>query len=439
MALLCIEPTFDFEADHEVVKMSKASTRHKQLYIKRSDYTRIRSARDWTWGKGIEGATPHHALRAAARTCLAKGVVEAQEDMPSIVCMSKQGDKGTRRKPVIAHIIRGTKVAGSLSEVETTADEANESCSFSDSELSSSRDHPVCNPQVALPELALEQADWPALHVCAVQESPPVDRSRPSHLEIAHRFVGESLDEQAATEWLCKRKEIATAAKREASLWKTFFKKSRHRPNAARKAKSRKQVVVAQARAEKLEALPTIAIPACVEHPRIEADSDSVKLARAAARHRKLHIKRSEFTRPRSARDWTWGKNIEGARPHHAVRAALRTRLAKGAVESCGDMPSIVCMSKTGDKGTRRKPAIARMVLNGEAEQTDVVGKNSIDFCPVLGKTETGDSSHQQADESHDSLRVCDEVVSAPEFADAVFISTFESEQVQARSRCVIA
>jgi len=44
-------------------------------------------------------------VRAAARTCLARGVVESQEDMPSIVHMSKPGDKGARRKPAVAHAV----------------------------------------------------------------------------------------------------------------------------------------------------------------------------------------------------------------------------------------------------------------------------------------------------------------------------------------------
>jgi len=109
MASLGFEP-LDFEADREVAKMARASVRATNLHIKRMERTRARDARDWTFGKGIEGAKPHHSVRAAARTCLAKGVVESQEDMPSIVRMSPTETKGVRRKPAVARPVRGAKV-----------------------------------------------------------------------------------------------------------------------------------------------------------------------------------------------------------------------------------------------------------------------------------------------------------------------------------------
>lgn len=422
MAPLCSQPTFDFEADHEVVKMGRAAMRHRKLYIKRSEYTRIRSARDWIWGKGIEGAKPHHAVRAATRTCLAKGGVGAQEDMPSIVCMSKPGDKVTRRKPVIAHMIRGTKAADNLSDFETTADEADESCSGLESESWCSHASPVCSPRSVLAIPAPEHMDWPALHIDSSSELEAVDESRPSHLEIALRFVEESINEQAAMRQLCARKETIASAEREASLWKTTFKKRRQRQSTA---------TMAPAHTETMEPLPMIESTQFLACLSSVADHEDVKLERAATRHRKLYIKRSEFTRPRSERDWTWGSSIEDAKPHRAVRAAVRARLSKGAVESHEDMPSIVCLQKLGDKGTRRKPAVTRMVCNTTVARMDAINAASLHVNPVLSEIETGDRSSQQTIPA----------VSAAEFLllDAPHALPEEGEQVKKQTWCVIA
>merc|ERR1712232_229863 len=128
----------------EIAKMRQAFVRHRKLHIKRSEFTRPRSARDWTWGKAIEISKPHHALRAATRTCLAKGAVEADDDMPSISFMSKRGDKGTRRKPAIAHVVHGSKVLDSLSDIETTADEADADADGFDTEFASSEEFLSC-------------------------------------------------------------------------------------------------------------------------------------------------------------------------------------------------------------------------------------------------------------------------------------------------------
>jgi len=435
MAPLCSQPTFDFEADHEVVKMGRAAVRHRKLYIKQSECTRIRSARDWSWGKGIEGAKPHHAVRAATRTCLAKGGVGAQEDMPSIVSMSKQGDKGARRKPAIAHMVRGTKAVDNLSDVDTTADEADESCSGLGSEPWCRHDSPVCSPRRVLAIPAPEQMDWPALHVDASNKLEAVDESRSSHLEIALRFVEESLNEQAAMGRLRARKETIAFAEREASLWKTTFKKRRQRPRAA---------TMAPAHTETMEPLPmiestqNIRFSACLSSETDHVDVD-VKLERAATRHRKLFIKRSEFTRSRSARDWTWGSSIEGATPHRAVRAAVRARLSKGAVESHEDMPSIVCLGRLGDKGTRREPGVARMMRNTIIARMDAINATSLHVNPVLSKIETGDRSRQQTHDPEQSLQECIPAISAAEFLSAPYTFLEEGEQVKKQTWCVIA
>merc|ERR1712232_663541 len=88
-----------------------------------------------------------------------------------------------------------------------------------------------------------------------------------------------------------------------------------------------------------------------------------------------------------------WGKAIEGAKPHHAARAALRTRLAQGAVQSHGDMPSIVYVSKLDNKGPRRKPAIADMVLGNQA--IDVISAKKSDLDALADEVETSADSRQ--------------------------------------------
>mmetsp|Transcript_18383 Transcript_18383/g.40198 ORF Transcript_18383/g.40198 Transcript_18383/m.40198 type:complete len:371 (+) Transcript_18383:97-1209(+) len=349
---------FDFEADRDILKASRASTRATNLHMKRVERVRARDARDWTWGKGIEGAKPHHAVRAAARTCLAQGAVETQEDMPSIVRMSSTTTKGTRRKPAIANAVHGAKVkvVDDLNDAETTADEGPDGF-----ESESSQESPLCGPQDVPLELATVHGDWPALPLAAAgaPAAAAAEESRLSHHDVALRFVEESLEEQAAAERLRAKRGAAARAAREASMWKTSWSKRRQRAVKAMKAKrhARACAVTVQRRGDTQQG----PAPAATSLD-FEADLNEVKMARAAKRHRHLHAKRSELARARDARDWTWGRGIERAKPHHAIRAAARTCLAQGAVEAQEDMPSIVRMSKPGDKGTCRKPAIAHAV-----------------------------------------------------------------------------
>lgn len=351
MASLGFEPTFDFAAE----KMMRASARATNLNIKRTERSRARDTRDWSWGKGIECAKPHHSVRAAARTCLAKGLVESQEDMPSIVRMSLTETKGSRRKPTVAHMVHAAKVVDEkaghfdLDDAETTADEGSD-----DFEAESPWASPLCGPQDAPRDLVTELGAWPALPLTAADLPAAADASRPSHCEVALRFVEESLEERAAAERSSAKKTVAARATREASKWKTSWSKRTQRLRAAKRAQQ------AKARAVPLQARGDA--PPAAASLDFEADLDDIKMARATARHEKLRMKRSELSRARGARDWTWGKGIEGAKPHHSVRAAARTCLAKGVVESQEDMPSVVHMSKPGDKGARRKPAIAHAV-----------------------------------------------------------------------------
>merc|ERR1712014_335536 len=209
-----------------------------------------------------------------------------------------------------------------------------------------------------------------------------------------------------------------------AGLWKTRSKKRRQRPRTA---------TMAQAHTEKKEA------PAMAESCLInENDHHAVKLERAATRHRELYIKRSDFTRPRCARDWTWGSSIEGAKPHHAVRAAVRASLSKGAVESHEDMPSIVCLGKHGDKATRRKPAVTRLLRNATVVQTDTANTNSLDVGPGRSNVETGNGIRQQQNNNpQEALQACSLTISAEEFSDAT--NAVPGEQAKTEMWCVIA
>jgi hypothetical protein len=160
------------------------------------------------------------------------------------------------------------------------------------------------------------------------------------------------------------------------------------------------------------KSLPTTTLAAAPDFVSIDAERETDKIARAAVRHKKVRIKRSEFTRARSARDWTWGKAIEGAKPHHAARAAVRTRLAQGAVQSHGDMPSIVYVSKLDNKGPRRKPAIANMILGNQA--IDVISAKKSDLDALADEVETSADSRQAPQEFLQTSELADASASVP-------------------------
>jgi len=310
--------------------------------------------------------------------------VESQEDMPSIVRMSNSQTKGMRRKPAIAHVVNGTKLVVSvhsdLHDEETTADEGCEGC-----ETESPQESLVFSPQDVPSEQQAEHVEWPDLPVAAVDAPAAAEESRPSHREVALRFAEEALEEQAAADRRCAKTAAAARSAREASMWKPSWSKRRQRLLAAKRA--RKQMKARSATVQRCEDLTQGLAPAAVSFD-FEADLDVVKMARAAARHRSLHIKRAERARARDARDWTWGKGIEDAKPHHCVRAAARVCFAKGMIESQEDMPSIVCMSKPGDKGTRRKPSIAHS-LQGAKVLYDAFEEAACDSSPAVEEVES--------------------------------------------------
>jgi hypothetical protein len=415
MAALGVEHDFDFAADHAGLKMSRATARFENLNIKRAERSRARDTRDWTWGKGIEEAKPHHAVRAAARTCLAKGMVEGQEDMPSIVRMSPTETEGTRRKPAVAHIVHGSKgvdaetaakiLFDALVEVETTADEAADGF-----EMESPQESPWWGPQDAPQELPTGARAWPSLPLATVGEHAAADADGPSHREVALRMAEESLETQAWTEQLRAKRAAAARARREAGIWKTSWTRHRQRLVAAKKAK----------KARSQTKPPGLESP-CDEPQSLDLESDlsEVKVDRAATRATNLHIKRAERTRAHGARDWRFGKGIEGARPHHNLRVAARTCLAKGMVEAQEDMPSIVYMSKAG-KGKGRKPAVAHAVQSARIQ--DAVGD----------EVQSDHEEHVEAAASEDGEW-------APEPASGVAAEAAPRSSEKKGKKCVIA
>merc|ERR550532_1258611 len=97
-----------------------------------------------------------------------------------------------------------------------------------------------------------------------------------------------------------------------------------------------------------------------------EIDQVTSKMHRATSRARSLHKKRSEYERAvaarlerRSCSAVPEGKSDKSkAKPHHVVRSATRTILAKGLMEMTTDMPAIVCKGREG----WRKPSVAPLM-----------------------------------------------------------------------------
>jgi len=95
-----------------------------------------------------------------------------------------------------------------------------------------------------------------------------------------------------------------------------------------------------------------------------EVDPFLLKAQRASLRNRQLRIKRTElecsksdFSRPpRRAAELS-----SGVKQHRLARAAVRTRLAKGVLETISDLPSVVSMGHSG-RPQWRKPSVASVL-----------------------------------------------------------------------------
>merc|ERR1712048_127526 len=109
------------DPDTAELKLMRASTRATNLHIKRSQLWNSCSATSAGRRVGY-GVKPHRNVRVATRTCLARGAVDAQEDMPSIVCMdSTWSRKHCARKPAVAPRLRH-------SDEKDLLDDAGEDC-----------------------------------------------------------------------------------------------------------------------------------------------------------------------------------------------------------------------------------------------------------------------------------------------------------------------
>eukprot|EP00425_Heterocapsa_triquetra_P021810 CAMPEP_0195153744 /NCGR_PEP_ID=MMETSP0448-20130528/183302_1 /TAXON_ID=66468 /ORGANISM="Heterocapsa triquestra, Strain CCMP 448" /LENGTH=464 /DNA_ID=CAMNT_0040192515 /DNA_START=82 /DNA_END=1473 /DNA_ORIENTATION=+ len=357
--------SFDMGSEREVFKTTRASVRATNLHIKRAEYGRERSARDWVWGRGIDEAKPHHGQRRAVRTCLAKGVVEAQEDMPSIVRMSTKAKglagslpsvveaqedmpsivrmstkaKGPRRKPAIGHMVNmqktietGEKPQGEfksmVSEADTTADEASDDQWSQHTESTQASPVSSCQPPPQQPEA--EISAWPALPAADLTVPGQADaQAKTSHCEMALRFVDECKEEKAAGQRRRAKRADAARSAREATAWRTSFRRRRQKALAAKKA----QWAKARGDRQQVRRDDEEGAPAASSVEDVAADRGDIKAMRAMTRATNLHMKRTEYNRERSLRDWTWGRGIEEAKPHRGQRTALRACLAKGVVE----------------------------------------------------------------------------------------------------------
>uniref|UniRef100_A0A7S4UQF0 Uncharacterized protein n=1 Tax=Alexandrium monilatum TaxID=311494 RepID=A0A7S4UQF0_9DINO len=153
-----------------------------------------------------------------------------------------------------------------------------------------------------------------------------------------------------------------------------------------------------------------------------EIDQTALKVRRAAARNQQLRLERSEYERRRAARSQPpprapAGEAPSRLNPHRLARAATRTCLAKGILETVSDVPTIVSRGHSGPL-RRRKPGVASVLsfltsdapssespccteeLLRELRRSDVAGEG---WRELLAEAETTASENGGA-ESEDSL-----------------------------------
>jgi len=94
-----------------------------------------------------------------------------------------------------------------------------------------------------------------------------------------------------------------------------------------------------------------------------EIDAVLLKAQRASLRNRQLRIKRSEFEcRSTDLRPpCRTAELASGVKQHRLARAAVRTRLAKGVLETISDLPSVVSMGHSR-RPQCRKPSVASVL-----------------------------------------------------------------------------
>lgn len=169
-----------------------------------------------------------------------------------------------------------------------------------------------------------------------------------SHCEVAIQGMLLAAEEEAAIAPFRAKNKAAANAAREALQWKLV------------KPKKWKKHVAKQDEAE-VAAVETSMVS-------LSVDCDDEKLSRAAFRATNIHIERKQLQAANNA--MKMGKRAgEGVKPHRQARVAERTCLARGAVESQEDMPSIVCVDSSWSRSTlARKPAVAPMLTSSAFE-----------------------------------------------------------------------
>jgi len=344
--------SFAFEADHEIAKMMHASHRNMHLSIKRAQY--LSSCNTMVGRRVGADVRPHRSARVATRTYIAKGAVEAHEDMPSIVCMNSEWSRRRcARKPCIAPLVKYAEDDDVEDSADATTDDEGADKWLSGEETESPQESPAFRTLVT-PDQASECDAWPSLsHSTAEFGAEDVNLTdKRSHCEVAIQGMLLAIEEEACLSRLRVRKMDAARAAKKSLSWKKVARKRAHR--------TKKNVQQIDGSKVEKSALPEAMAPSD-----LSADVDGMKVARASARAKNLHIKRSKVTT--YCDTTTFGRRVgDGVKPHRRARVAARARLAMGAVESQEDMPSIVCMNSEWSRRRRaRQPAIARMLQHG--------------------------------------------------------------------------
>merc|ERR1740123_1384003 len=110
------------------MKAQRAALRKRQLSRKRVEYER-RRAKSCERGPAAPSAPaaghserskvkPHRGVRTAIRGCLAKGLVEASADVPSLLSAPQRG-----RKPSVARVLAYTRSSSADAELNCCSQE----------------------------------------------------------------------------------------------------------------------------------------------------------------------------------------------------------------------------------------------------------------------------------------------------------------------------
>mmetsp|Transcript_55728 Transcript_55728/g.120424 ORF Transcript_55728/g.120424 Transcript_55728/m.120424 type:complete len:206 (+) Transcript_55728:59-676(+) len=139
-------------------------------------------------------------------------------------------------------------------------------------------------------------------------------------------------------------------------------------------------------------------------------DVAELKMVRASSRKVTMGRSRADYERRRAALQHASHGPSDSARskPHHAVRAEVRTRLATHSVDSQADLPSI-SMGGAGKGSRPRKPSISHALSCSEQgyqsqldlctgvdiQDLDISGDSTDDSCGMGNATLESDSAEE--------------------------------------------